>query len=369
MIRPIPVTVITGFLGAGKTTLLLSLIKRRQSRRMALLINEFGEVSVDGTITRANVGNTREIEIFDSPNGLIGYSTDEQFVPMMQALAARAGEFDHVIIETSGLALPTAVMETLQSSQLAADFVLDATLAVVDTALLLRGELDARGSVTTRAVADLFEQQLRGSDVVVLNKIDDLSQAALTEVETRIRNLSPNVRFVELAHHGELDINLALGLRLHEPTRARSTHGHTRTTPALEPDARLLADQAVVDGHAHSGLQAHSHGIETHRHFHQHDPGWQSFTLHSHEFQDPVRLEQVLKSIGESQPILRGKGYVRTASGKHPTLVQTVRSRVTLSLEANEALSGVSELVFIGYHPSRTRVASMLTRGTGTHWS
>src|SRR6266404_3621897 len=132
--RPIPITVITGFLGSGKTSVLTSLVQDRQTRHLAILINEFGEVSIDGAIVRGNAAS--DVQIHDFPYGLIAYGDDERFVPTLQAIAARCAQFDHVLIETSGLALPSAVMERLQTPALAGDFILDATLTVVDTPLL-----------------------------------------------------------------------------------------------------------------------------------------------------------------------------------------------------------------------------------------
>src|ERR1700722_11686266 len=140
MRRPIPVTVVSGFLGSGKTTLLCGLLEHRQERRLAVLINELGEVSIDGALARASAGATNEVEVVDFPSGLIAYAGDERFVPTLQAIASRAVGVDHVLIETSGVALPSAAMERLQSPELAADFVLDATLVIVDTPRLLAGE-------------------------------------------------------------------------------------------------------------------------------------------------------------------------------------------------------------------------------------
>ena len=138
----IPVTIVTGFLGSGKTTLLSSLIKTRQDRRLALLINEFGEVSIDGTLIRSSTDGNEHIRIHDFPYGLIAYGDDEHFIPTMQAIAEHRAQVDHVLIETSGLALPTAVMELLQTPELSGNFILDATLAVVDTPLLLSDQFD-----------------------------------------------------------------------------------------------------------------------------------------------------------------------------------------------------------------------------------
>ncbi|MBC7858636.1 MAG: GTP-binding protein, partial [Burkholderiaceae bacterium] len=275
MRQPIPVTIVTGFLGAGKTTLLRGLIERRQSRRLALLINEFGEVAIDGDLIREAAGTDEQVRIHDFPYGLIAYGDDTLFVPTMRALAARRAGIDHVLIETSGLALPTAVMELLQGPQLCDDFVLDATLAVVDTPLLLSDQFEP-GAAPGAAdpVAELFARQLEFADVVVLNKIDALGQDELLLAEGRLRARAPNLRFLELAYQAELDIRLALGLRLHQA--ARGGHGHTSYTalpsmPGLQSGP--LASQRPLNGHAHSGLAAPSHGLATHKHFHVQDPG------------------------------------------------------------------------------------------------
>ena len=377
--QPIPVTIVTGFLGAGKTTLLRSLVQRRQTRRLALLINEFGEVTIDGDLIRASSSDDGgQVRIHDFPYGLIAYGDDEHFVPTMLALAARRAQVDHVLIETSGLALPTAVMESLQTPELAAHFILDATLAVVDTPLLLDDRFEQRGNAADadEAVAAMFERQLEYADVVVLNKIDELNEDQLLDAEQRVRSCAPNVRFLELAYQAQLDIRLALGLRLHQPTL--QAHQHTYTHVRMPgADAGVLADQGRLNGHAHSGLGAHSHGLATHKHFHEQDPGWLSFTLRSQSPQPADKLKQAIAEAAKSEPILRTKGFARTLEGKRPQLVQGVRTRVTINLDAADASNSAinenvetdkSELVFIGYHPSRSKVAALLSELTGTHW-
>jgi cobalamin biosynthesis protein CobW len=365
--QPIPVTIVTGFLGAGKTTLLRGLIGRRQSRRLALLINEFGEVAIDGGLIREAAGADEQVRIHDFPHGLIAYGDDTLFVPTMRALAARRAGIDHVLIETSGLALPTAVMELLQGPQLCDDFVLDATLAVVDTPLLLSDQFEPGAAADP--VADLFARQLEFADVVVLNKIDALSQDELLLAEGRLRQRAPNLRFLELAYRAELDIRLALGLRLHQA--ALGGHGHTSYTalPAMPgPQSGPLASQRPLNGHAHSGLAAHSHGLATHKHFHEQDPGWLSFVLRSDAAQPAERLEAALREAAADAAILRCKGYVRSDASEQAILVQGVRARVALSVDPLKPAARRSELVFIGYHISRGEVAALLSARTGALW-
>jgi cobalamin biosynthesis protein CobW len=223
----------------------------------------------------------------------------------------------------------------------------------------------------------MFAGQLEFADVVVLNKIDALSEDALLQAEQQVRACAPNVRFLELAFQAQLDIRLALGLRLHQPTLP--AHQHTYT-PVRMPgaDARVLADQQRLNGHAHSGLGAHSHGLATHKHFHEQDPGWLSFTLRSQTAQPADKLRQAIATAARNEPILRTKGFVRTQDAAHGTvlqLVQGVRTRVMMNAETMPAQQSIatsatkSELVFIGYHPSRSKVAALLSEITGTSWS
>jgi cobalamin biosynthesis protein CobW len=419
---PIPVTVVSGFLGSGKTTLLCDLLQHRQEMRLAVLINEIGEVSVDGALARASADDvggtsgtgradgTQDVEIVDFPSGLIAYAEDNRFVPTLQAIARRPGRVDHVLIETSGVALPSAAMERLQSPELAGEFVLDATLVVVDTPRLLAGEfgwapvsgavrvvgavgagtagaVDAVGSVGSMGVATtvgaasgldsagsvdaarlLFDQQLAGADVVVLNKIDELDTDALLAAEEQVRRRAPNVRFLELAHNAQLDVRLALGLRLHQAT-ARPQHFHGPFTAMPGRDTQTLSDHGRVDGHIHTGLAAHSHGLSTHTHFHEQDPGWLSFTLRSSEQHDVSCLRDALESVAQTESLLRCKGFVLSAEAGRYVLFQGVRTRVMLSDAAPAQLPKDSELVFIGYHLSRARIAATLSRLTGKAWS
>jgi cobalamin biosynthesis protein CobW len=108
----IPVTIVTGFLGSGKTTLICGLLRKIPDRRLAVLVNEFGEVSVDGSVLRA-AGQECDVEIHDLPNGCICCTIKDDFLPVMKQLQCRKLEIDHVMIETSGLALPTPVMRAL----------------------------------------------------------------------------------------------------------------------------------------------------------------------------------------------------------------------------------------------------------------
>ncbi len=361
----IPVTIVTGFLGAGKTTLLSSLLGEVKWRRLVVLVNEFGETSIDGALLRHHE-QPGQVEIHDVSNGLVAYSEDEDFMPIMQAIRARRPLIDHVLIETSGLALPTAVMERLQGEDLRDHFQLDATLAVVDTPLLLEKgfSLSSPGGLglslqASQSVAVLFEQQLQNADIVVLNKIDSLDDAALLEAETQVRMLAPGVRFIELAHNARLDERLVLGLRLHEATMPDNSH---------YVPLQNVTDHSALNGHAHGGLGAHVHGLATHKHFHEQDPGWQSFMVHSKDPQDMALLHNAIVKLAQVEPLLRVKGFVVPREKGCQWLIQGVRTRIEARPQPTENPGVQSRLVFIGYHPSRPKSVALLSTLTGTQW-
>jgi cobalamin biosynthesis protein CobW len=368
MSNKVPVTLVTGFLGSGKTTLLSNLLRSTPDRRLAILVNEFGEVSIDGALLREH-GRGDEVEIHDLEGGLVAYSEADHFLPTMRAIRERRNRIDHVLIETSGLALPTAVLVALESPELQEDFVVDATLAVVDTPLLLAGDFDetGEGDAAKKSVAELFERQLEHADVVVLNKIDELDEDALLTAEAKVRERAPRVRFLELAYGAKLDTRLTLGLRLNEVNPAGGHHGHHHGPVRAAPGelASPLEDQSMLDGHTHGGLDAHVHGLGTHEHFHEHDPGWQSFVLRSTDPQDGERLRAAMREVALQEPILRAKGFARL-DDHHRLVLQGVRARVDSRVE--HAHEHGAEIVFIGYHPSRKKVAALMSERTGTTW-
>lgn len=357
----IPVTIFTGFLGSGKTTLLNHLIRQRGTQRYAVLVNEFGEVPVDGRLTREAGERGEAVEFHDFAHGLIAYADDDRFLPTMGALAQKRGQIDQVLIETSGLALPTAVMQALQAGELSADFVLDSVLAVVDAPWLLTQNL----TLTDDPVLTIFDQQLAASDIVVLNKIDELAEADLLDAEQKLRQRAPAVRFIEPAYAARLDARVALGLRLHE---ARFDAHAPVYLPVAGLGLAVLSDQSRLDGHIHSGLGAHAHGLSSHQHFHEQDPGWLSFVLRSSAPQQPQILSNALAQLAQAEGLLRVKGHVITQDAAHPWLVQGVRERINLDPAMETAPIKHSELVCIGYHLNHQRLAERLSAATSTVW-
>ena len=375
----IPVTIVTGFLGSGKTTLICGLLKKNPDRRLAILVNEFGEVSVDGALLRT-AGEECGVEIHDLPNGCICCTIKDDFLLVMKQLQSRKREIEHVLIETSGLALPMPVMRALAWPEIRNDFHLDSVLAVVDTPQLLSGNLETgkpipgaeSGGLPDHAasVDAILNQQLENADVVVLNKIDALDDEYLMKAEELVRLKAAKVRFLELAYHAELDTRLCMGLNLHEEDTIQVAHEHHHGPVEHLPSEldRPLLNQSQFDGHQHTGLGKHEHGEHTHEHFHEHDTGWQSFVLRTHQAQDADQLKSALREVTLQQPILRAKGFALVA-GKEPRLVvQAVRNRVQTYFERENPNVGESSIVFIGYHPNREIITNLMSQLTKTEW-
>ncbi|MEM7010150.1 MAG: GTP-binding protein [Verrucomicrobiota bacterium] len=387
----IPVTIVTGFLGSGKTTLICNLLRKTPDRRLAVLVNEFGEVSVDGELLQtAGEDSESKVEIHDLPNGCICCTVQDDFLPTMKRLQERKDEVDHVLIETSGLALPTPVMRALNWPEIRNDFELDSVLTVVDTPLLLDGRMESGNEVPGKAEADetvmthdravdeIFSEQLENGDVVVLNKIDELDDDSLLSAEEMVRKKATKVRFLELAHEAKLDTRLCLGLKLYDENSLPAFvphhhgpgghhHGPVSTAPGVG-DAPP-EDQTAFDGHDHGELGDHEHGDDTHMHFHEHDVGWQSFILKCTEPLDADKVKQGVQQVTEEQAVLRAKGFA-VIEGKHHRLVmQAVRTRLQSYYEKEHVHAHESTVVFIGYHPKRLEAIATMKAVTGMDWS
>jgi cobalamin biosynthesis protein CobW len=209
----IPTTVFTGFLGAGKTSLIQNLLRTAGGRRIALIINEFGEIGVDRELLLGcGDGACAEDDIVELANGCICCTVADDFVPTMQRLLARVPPPEHIVIETSGLALPKPLLKAFQWPEIRTRVTVDGVVAVVDAAAVRDGLFaSAPAALEAQRAADpaldhdspleeLFEEQLGAADLVVLNKADLLAEADWPEVEARVRlELRPGCGLVRAA--------------------------------------------------------------------------------------------------------------------------------------------------------------------------
>ncbi|NPT36923.1 cobalamin biosynthesis protein CobW [Paraburkholderia xenovorans] len=242
--RKIPVTIVTGFLGSGKTTLLRHILQHAGGKRIAVIVNEFGELGIDGEILKGcgigcdENGVETEGQLYELANGCLCCTVQEEFFPVMEKLAERRDQIDHVLIETSGLALPKPLVQAFNWPQIKNSFTVDAVVTVVDGPAAASGQFaDNPLAVDAQRKADpnldhesplheLFEDQLSAADLVILNKTDLLDDAQQGAVELSIREeIPPQVKIVR-AQMGQLDLHTLLGLEAASEDTIHLRHDH-----------------------------------------------------------------------------------------------------------------------------------------------
>ncbi|WP_370153615.1 cobalamin biosynthesis protein CobW [Ferrovibrio sp.] len=302
----IPATVVTGFLGAGKTTLIRHLIGTAQGRRLALIVNEFGEVGVDGDLLKAcGSPDCTEDDIVELANGCLCCTVADDFLPTLQKLLDRPEPPDHIVIETSGLALPKPLVQAFAWPGIKSRTTVDGVITVVDGAAVADGRFaDDEAALAAQRAADptldhdnpleeLFEDQLACADLVLVNKTDLLDAAALGRVEAELaRHLRPGVKTMPV-RHGEIAASILLGL------------------------------QAAAEDDIAARKSHHDHEDD-----HDHED-FASFSLSLPEQADPDALLARLAPVIAEHDILRVKGFAAIAGKAMRLVLQGVGSRIS----------------------------------------
>ncbi len=288
MQRKVPVTIVTGFLGAGKTALIRHTIENANGRRLALIINEFGDLGVDGAILKScGIESCPEENIVELTNGCLCCTVADDFVPALDALLSRSVRPDHIIIETSGLALPKPLVKAFDWPDIRARATVDGIVAVVDGPAVAAGrfadDLDAlakqrEGDASLdheNPLEEVFEDQLLAADLVILNKTDLLDAQAMLAVEAQIAAILP--RAVKLVHaqHGAIPAHVLLGLEAaaedgldarpsHHDNEAEHDHDDFESfvveIPALNAPA-ILAERAARAAAEHDVLRIKGYAV------------------------------------------------------------------------------------------------------------
>ena len=327
----LPVTIVTGFLGAGKTTLLRHMLDNAEGRRIAVIVNEFGELGIDGEILKqCSIGCTEEEangRVYELANGCLCCTVQEEFFPVMRELVARRGDLDQILIETSGLALPKPLVQAFNWPEIRNACTVDAVITVVDSPAVAAGtfaafpdQVDAQRREYPNLdhespLHELFADQLASADLVILNKADLLSPEALAAVRAEVaEELPPAVKVIE-ARSGVLPLSVLLGLNSETELHIDSRKTH--------------------------------HDLEDHEE-HDHDE-FDSFSVELPEVHE-AQLLAALNELVERHGVLRIKGFAAIPNKPMRLLIQGVGKRFDKHFDrawrSDEARA--SHLVIIG---------------------
>ena len=317
----IPATVITGFLGSGKTTLIRNIITQANGRRLALIVNEFGDIGMDGAMLEdCGAESCSAEDIIELANGCICCTVADDFLPSMQQLLAQTPPPDHIIIETSGLALPQPLVQAFNWPDIKSQVMLDGVVTLVDGPALADGgvahDLDALEAQRAAdeeldhesPIDELFADQIGAANLIVLSKADLLDEAgtarARAVVETRLEATTPIIPVAG----GAAPMDAILGLGMEEQAHARSEHSHHHHHHDDEPEHD-------DDDHHH------------HHHEHGHDE-FSSRIIALDGIDDVEAFQQTIAGLAAEFGILRAKGRVAVNGKALPYVVQAVGRRV-----------------------------------------
>jgi G3E family GTPase len=345
--KPIPVTVLTGYLGAGKTTLLNRILCENHGRRYAVIVNEFGEIGIDNDLIVES-----DEEIYEMNNGCVCCTVRGDLIRVVEGLMRRPGRFDAIIIETTGLADPVPVAQTFfMDDDVRAKTELDAVVALVDAKHLPLRLKDSREA----------EDQIAFADVVLLNKTDLVTPEELDRIEATVRVINPSARIYR-TQRSEIDLTRVLN------------QGAFNLEKALENDPHFLDQDQHHDhvcgpdcdhDHHHHHDHHNHHDHDHHHHSHDHGPSpihdvtVQSISLRGGEM-NPERFFPWIQRITQTDGpnILRLKGIVAFAGDADRYVVQGVHMIIECDHQRpwKDGEKRETRLVFIGRDLDREKL-------------
>ncbi|MGN8157979.1 cobalamin biosynthesis protein CobW [Salinisphaera sp. SWV1] len=342
-------TVVTGFLGSGKTTLLSNLIRNATDKRIAVIVNEFGEMDIDAELLRGcplacDGEDEAEDGIFELANGCICCTVEEEFVPVMKKLIEKRDSIDHIVIETSGLALPKPLVQAFNWPEIKQHCTVDSVIAVLDGPAIAAGTWAADPqAVATARLADtsldhdptleeLLDDQLAAADLVIVSKADQLDDRRRGAVRAWLTARLPRQVKALFIENGEADPELLTGL-------------DSATEDRIE---------AITTHH-----DAHHAAGEDHAHAHDH---FDAMVVALGAVDSQRLIAGMQQLIGE-QTIYRAKGFAAVGDKPMRQVVQAVGERIAHYFdrlwEAGETRA--TRLVFIGHDLDRARIREVLS--------
>jgi len=331
----VPVTVVTGFLGSGKTTLIQHLITNANGKKLAVLVNEFGSEGVDGEILKSSAdANCPEENIVELANGCICCTVADDFIPAMEQLLARRVKPDHILIETSGLALPKPLLKAFDWPEIRSRITVDGVIALADAEAVAAGRFapDPDAVEAQRAadenldhetpLSEVFEDQIACADIVLLTKADLAGAAGLEAAKAVIAAEMPRPVPMLPVVDGAVDLRVILGL-----------------------EAAAEDDLAARPSH-HDGEDGHEHN------------DFNSVVIDLPEVADVDALIASVQRLAREQNVLRAKGYIAVRGKPMRLLLQSVGERVRHQFDQPwGARPRQSKLVVIGEHGDIDEVA------------
>ncbi|MCG8749011.1 cobalamin biosynthesis protein CobW [Tenacibaculum finnmarkense] len=343
MNKKIPITIVTGFLGVGKTTLVHNMLKNANGKRIAVLVNEFGEVDVDGQLIASSECGEQGCNLVQLPNGCICCTVQEEFLPSMLQLLERKDEIDHIVIETSGLSMPKPLVKAVNWPDLKPHITIDAVITVVDAVGVATGEICDRERVQAQRLADdsldhetpieeLFLDQLVCADLVLVSKRDLVDDEKFEEIEKLISaKARPNIKIIPV-ENGELDNTLLLGIEASAEDDVDNRH-------------------SIHEEHHKSGNH------------HHHNDDIKTVLLEYSETTDIKALVKDLKKLVEDHEIYRIKGFVNIPNKPMRMVLQGVGARFDYYFERpwGENEERKTSLVVIGKNIELTKNNEVIT--------
>jgi len=330
----IPATVVTGFLGAGKTTLIRHMLSNAKGKRIALIINEFGDLGVDGDILKGCGDETcTEDDIMELSNGCICCTVAEDFIPTLEKLLARDNKPDHIVIETSGLALPQPLVRAFNWPDIRTRVTVDGVVTVVDGKAVEEGRfahnvaaVDAQRAADDNLdhetpLSELFDDQIACADMIVVNKTDLLADQGAA-LSARLKGDARRGVQVVKATMGALPVDVLLGQGV-----------------GAEDD--LEARHEVHHHHHHDA----DHDDEEHHHDHD---DFESFVFETGELTDPKAYLERLAGVIRTHDVLRLKGFAAVAGKPLRLTIQAVGPRIDSYFDQTVGDARRTRLVVIG---------------------